>query len=200
MKSNTKKMKTEIFYNGSCSICAPEIRMYKKIITNENVEGSNQLDFVDISVSVPDEFSQEDMLKRLHAKLPNGDIVSGVPAFIALWKQVPGFKGLAFLINLPIIKSVIGGGRGRPKGSLNKPKDGLLPGVPKKPKIFSNWLECKHCEYKCRKRKPLQNHMLEEHNVIIYLCEHCDEMFKDKSELQKHKLLLCSRLKKLALL
>ena len=106
MKSNTKKMKTEIFYNGSCSICAPEIRMYKKIITNENVEGSNQLDFVDISVSVPDEFSQEDMLKRLHAKLPNGDIVSGVPAFIALWKQVPGFKGLAFLINLPIIKSV----------------------------------------------------------------------------------------------
>ena len=106
MKSNAKKMKTEIFYNGSCSICAPEIRMYKKIITNENVEGSNQLDFVDISVSVPDEFSQEDMLKRLHAKLPNGDIVSGVPAFIALWKQVPGFKGLAFLINLPIIKSV----------------------------------------------------------------------------------------------
>ena len=106
MKSNAKKMKTEIFYNGSCSICAPEIRMYKKIITNENVEGSNQLDFVDISVSVPDEFSKEDMLKRLHAKLPNGDIVSGVPAFIALWKQVPGFKGLAFLINLPIIKSV----------------------------------------------------------------------------------------------
>ena len=106
MKSNAKKMKTEIFYNGSCSICAPEIRMYKKIITYENVEGSNQLDFVDISVSVPDEFSHEDMLKRLHAKLPNGDIVSGVPAFIALWKQVPGFKGLAFLINLPIVKSV----------------------------------------------------------------------------------------------
>lgn len=106
MKLIAKKIKTEIFYNGSCSICAPEIRMYKKIITNENVEGSNQLDFVDISVSVPDEFSQEDMLKRLHAKLPNGDIVSGVPAFIALWNQVPGFKGLAFLINLPVIKSV----------------------------------------------------------------------------------------------
>jgi predicted DCC family thiol-disulfide oxidoreductase YuxK len=106
MKSNAKTKKTEIFYNGSCSICAPEIHLYKKIITNENVEGDSQLDFVDISVSAPDEFSQEDMLKRLHAKLPNGDIVSGVPAFITLWKQVPGFKGLAFLINLPIIKSV----------------------------------------------------------------------------------------------
>ena len=101
-----KETKTEIFYNGSCSICAPEIRMYKKIITNENVEGSNQLDFVDISISAPDGFLQEDMLKRLHAKLPNGDIISGVPAFITLWRQVPGFKGLAVLINLPLIKPV----------------------------------------------------------------------------------------------
>ena len=101
-----KETKTEIFYNGSCSICAPEILMYKKIITNENVEGSNQLDFVDISISAPDGFLQEDMLKRLHAKLPNGDIISGVPAFITLWRQVPGFKGLAVLINLPLIKPV----------------------------------------------------------------------------------------------
>ena len=28
--------------------------------------------------------------------------------------------------------------------------------------------------------------MLEEHNEIIYLCEHCDDMFKDKAEMQEH--------------
>ena len=110
--------------------------------------------------------------------------------FTSTVKSEKGSRTICFrkeILTLPIIKSVIGGGRGRPKGSLNKPKNDLLTGVPKKPKIFSNWLECKHCEYKCRKRKPLQNHMLEEHNEIIYLCEHCDEMFRDKSELQEHE-------------
>ena len=110
--------------------------------------------------------------------------------FTSTIKSDKGLKTVCFrkeILTLPIIKSVIGCGRGRPKGSLNKPKNGLLPGVLKKPKIFSNWLECKHCEYKCRKRKPLQTHMLEEHNEIIYLCEHCDEMFKDKSEMQEHE-------------
>ena len=104
MKSGTKKPKIQIFYNGSCSICAPEIQMYKKLVTQKMGVKDSPLDFVDISVSVTEGFPQEDMLKRLHAKLPNGEIISGVPAFITLWRQVPGFKGLAFLINLPFIK------------------------------------------------------------------------------------------------
>ena len=106
MNSCPKEIKTKIFYNGSCSICAPEIHMYQKIILNVKGEGNSPLDFVDISISAPDGFLQEDMLKRLHAKLPNGDIIIGVPAFITLWRQVPGFKGLAVLINLPLVKLV----------------------------------------------------------------------------------------------
>ena len=104
MTSGTKKPKIQIFYNGSCSICAPEIQMYKKLVAQKKGVKDIPLDFVDISVSEVEEFSQEDLLKRLHAKLPNGEIISGVPAFIKLWRQVPGFKGLAFLINLPLIK------------------------------------------------------------------------------------------------
>ncbi len=104
MKTGPKKPKIQIFYNGSCSICAPEIKMYKKLVTHKRRTKGSPLDFVDISVSVTEGFRQEDMLKRLHAKLPNGEIISGVPAFITLWRQVPGFKGLAFLISLPFIK------------------------------------------------------------------------------------------------
>ena len=106
MKTGTKNPKIQIFYNGSCSICAPEIQMYKKLVNRKKGVKHSQLDFVDISVSEAEEFPQEDMLKRLHAKLPNGEIISGVPAFIKLWRQVPGFKGLAFLINLPFIKHI----------------------------------------------------------------------------------------------
>ena len=106
MNSGTKKPKIQIFYNGSCSFCAPEIQMYKKLVTQKKGVKDSPLDFVDISVSVTEGFRQEDMLKRLHAKLPNGEIISGVPAFITLWRQVPGFKVLAFLINLPFIKQL----------------------------------------------------------------------------------------------
>jgi len=86
------------------------------------------------------------------------------------------------VLGLPIIKSA---GRGRPKHS--KLSNGHEAGVKKKPRIFSNWLECKLCDYKCRKKTPLQNHMLEVHNEIVYLCEHCDEMSKDKTEMQEHE-------------
>ena len=106
MKSDMKKPKIQIFYNGSCSICAPEIQMYKKLVTQKKGEKDSPFDFVDISISEAEDLPQEDMLKRLHAKLPNGEIISGVPAFIKLWRQVPGFKGLAFLINLPFIKQL----------------------------------------------------------------------------------------------
>ena len=80
--------------------------MYKKLDTQKKGVKNSTLDFVDISVSLTEGFRQEDMLKRLHAKLPNGEIISGVPAFITLWRQVPGFKVLAFLINLPFIKQL----------------------------------------------------------------------------------------------
>jgi predicted DCC family thiol-disulfide oxidoreductase YuxK len=106
MKSSMKTPKTQIFYNGSCTVCAPEVRMYEKLVAQEKGVKDNPIEFVDISVSAPEEFLQEDMLKRLHAKLPNGDVISGVPAFITLWKQVPGFKGLAFIINLPFIRTL----------------------------------------------------------------------------------------------
>ena len=86
------------------------------------------------------------------------------------------------VLGLPIIKSA---GRGRPKHS--KLSNGHEAGVKKKPRIFSNWLECKLCDYKCRKKTPLQNHMLEVHNEIVYLCEHCDEMSKDKTAMQEHE-------------
>jgi hypothetical protein len=91
------------------------------------------------------------------------------------------------VLHLPIIKSIMGPRVGRPPKL--RAADGLpVPPVSKKkPRIFANWLECQQCDYKCRKRQPLQSHMLEEHNEIIYLCQHCEEMFKDKNLLRDHE-------------
>ncbi len=109
MKTGEKNQKTEIFYNGSCSICAPEILMYEKMAVKKNGAENSPLDFIDISISAPDGLApdgmaQDDMLKRLHARLPNGEIVSGVHAFITLWGHLPGFVILARFVDLPFIR------------------------------------------------------------------------------------------------
>ena len=91
------------------------------------------------------------------------------------------------VLHLPVIKSVMGPRVGRPP-KLRDASGMPLPPVPsKKPRIFANWLKCHQCEYKCRKRQPLQSHLLEEHNEIIYLCQHCEEIFKDKDILLDHE-------------
>ena len=118
-------------------------------------------------VKTDDSSSTDETFFTVHVKLESGSTP------ICFRREV---------LALPILKS---GGRGRPR--LNKLTNGHTPEVKKKPRIFSNWLQCKLCDYKCRKKNPLRNHMLEEHNEIVYQCDHCDEMFKDKSEMQEHE-------------
>ena len=91
------------------------------------------------------------------------------------------------VLHLPVIKSVMGPRVGRPPKLRDASGMPLPPVASKKPRIFANWLKCQHCDYKCRKRQPLQSHLLEEHNEIIYLCQHCEEMFKDKDLLRDHE-------------
>jgi hypothetical protein len=38
--------------------------------------------------------TQSDALARLHARLSDGRLVTGVQAFIAVWERIPGFKML----------------------------------------------------------------------------------------------------------
>jgi predicted DCC family thiol-disulfide oxidoreductase YuxK len=37
-------------------------------------------------------------MERLHAVDQNGQIVSGVPAFVTIWRQIPGYPHLARIV------------------------------------------------------------------------------------------------------
>ena len=83
--------KEKILFNEKCSICNFEIKHYK--------ERSN-LNFIDCS-DMEDKY-----LKKLHVILPNKEELSGVDAFIYVWKQTTGYEWLAKLIKLPGIKLI----------------------------------------------------------------------------------------------
>jgi predicted DCC family thiol-disulfide oxidoreductase YuxK len=90
---------TRILYNDRCPICRAEIAHYRK-----KAEGAGApLSFEDLNRAdlgawklTPDQAK-----RRMHAALPDGRIVSGVPAFAAIWRALPGMGWLAWLVERP---------------------------------------------------------------------------------------------------
>lgn len=94
-----------VFYNGRCSICGPEIEMYRRMAEAHHIK---TLTFTDISTgALPDGFTRDAMLARLHVK-EGAEMLVGVRAFIALWLRLPKFKYLARAINWPIMRDMTG--------------------------------------------------------------------------------------------
>ena len=93
---------TTVIYNGACPVCSREIGVYRG-----RTEG--QVAFVDLNDTdltlyglTPDEAA-----RRLHV-VEDGRLLSGVDAFRALWRTTPGFRWLAMVAGLPVVRQVAG--------------------------------------------------------------------------------------------
>ena len=95
---------TRILYNDRCPICRAEIAHYRK----RAAAAGAPLSFEDLnSADLGDWALTADQAKRrLHAALPDGRIVSGIPAFAAIWAVLPGMGWLARLVQMPGIRGL----------------------------------------------------------------------------------------------
>jgi predicted DCC family thiol-disulfide oxidoreductase YuxK len=95
---------THILYNDRCPICRAEIAHYRARAEKSGAP----LVFEDLNTADLDGWAlTEDQAKRrLHAALGDGRIVSGVPAFAAIWAALPGMGWLARLVMLPGLHGV----------------------------------------------------------------------------------------------
>jgi len=96
---------TTVIYNGSCPVCSREIGVYR----GRAQAAGAPLRFVDLCEADLDAWglSPEDAARRLHA-IDDGRLISGVDAFVALWRGTPGFGWLARAVSLPIVRPVAG--------------------------------------------------------------------------------------------
>ena len=82
-----------VYFDGACPVCSREVEVYDRI------DRAGTIGWHDVSKNEgdlgKDGVSQSDALARLHARLPDGQIVTGVEAFIAIWERLPGFRLLA---------------------------------------------------------------------------------------------------------
>jgi len=91
-----------VYYNQKCTVCNIEISHYKK----KNIAN---LIWVDINSPSKDlkilGKSHKEMMRRLHV-VDDKTIYSGANAFIVLWSNIPNYKLLSKILNLPIIFQV----------------------------------------------------------------------------------------------
>ncbi len=91
-----------VYFDGACHLCSREIEHYRQ----KDLE--RRLRFIDISLPA---FSAEtegldpvQVQRVMHVRLPDGTLVTGVDAFVEIWKVLPGFAGLAKVAKLPGIR------------------------------------------------------------------------------------------------
>ena len=91
-----------VYYNQKCTVCNIEISHYKK----KNI---SNLIWIDINSPSKDlkilGKSHKEMMRRLHV-VDDKTIYSGASAFIILWSNLPNYKLLSKILNLPIIFQV----------------------------------------------------------------------------------------------
>jgi predicted DCC family thiol-disulfide oxidoreductase YuxK len=89
---------TNVLYDGSCPLCALEIKQYQKIIPDSPIH------WVDVSSPefiAPLGQTKASLMQRFHVVQPNGEMVSGAAAFVTVWEKLPKFRYLAALSKLP---------------------------------------------------------------------------------------------------
>lgn len=97
----------KIFYDGSCSVCAREMAVYRRDTT------SGQLEFVDISSPsfdpLPYGITLESFMSELHVIDRLGNVYRGVEGFWAIWQAFPAsnlYGILGILVSHPLTAPV----------------------------------------------------------------------------------------------
>ena len=89
---------TRVLYNDSCPVCSLEINAYRR----RAIEDGLPLQFDTLECATNWGITADQAARRLHV-LHNGKLLSGVPAFRALWGEIPHLHWLARLTGRPVI-------------------------------------------------------------------------------------------------
>jgi predicted DCC family thiol-disulfide oxidoreductase YuxK len=94
----------EVFFDGDCPLCVREIRMLQRL------DRRGRIRFTDIAAA---DFevqgigrTWDELMERIHGRLPNGELVEGVEVFRQLYGAV-GFGPLVALTRLPIVRHLL---------------------------------------------------------------------------------------------
>lgn len=128
LASNTNSGTITIFYDGACPRCVKDRHLYEKMADmgnkqatkneqNEQNAHNEQVAPADLVVWFDITDHEHDLRKlgidptlammELHIQTANGEIKSELSAYILLLERISWLKPLAWLISLPVIRSIL---------------------------------------------------------------------------------------------
>jgi predicted DCC family thiol-disulfide oxidoreductase YuxK len=94
-----------LYYDGGCPVCTREIGFYQRRHGAERIRWVNLAQCDDSELG--NDLTREAAYARLHARWPNGQLVSGAAAFAALWQALPAFKLAGRIAALPGVAQLL---------------------------------------------------------------------------------------------
>jgi predicted DCC family thiol-disulfide oxidoreductase YuxK len=95
----------EVFFDGDCPLCVREIRLLQRLDAR-----GRRIRFTDIQAPGFDlagvGVGYRALMDRIHARLPTGELITGVEVFRRLYAAV-GFRRLVALSRLPVIRPLL---------------------------------------------------------------------------------------------
>lgn len=100
------KEETRVLFNGDCPVCSFEIGHYQTYAADRGLP----IRFDDLNGPDLAEWALDpDTAARRLYVLHQGEVTSGVDAFLVLWRQMPRWRWLACVVGLPGIRQVASG-------------------------------------------------------------------------------------------
>ena len=100
------------FYNGACPVCRMEIEHYMRLARRAGLQ--DRFAWCDVSrepaALAAYGLEGDRLTRRLHAVDAGGELLSGVPAFAAIWARLPRYRWLARLAGFGPLKPVLNAG------------------------------------------------------------------------------------------
>ena len=99
MKNQEKPPALTIYYDGSCPLCQREIAFYRRN------PASHALAWVDVSqpAVLGAGLDCAQAMARFHVRTADGQLFDGAAAFSQLWRRLPGWRLLGWVLAMPPI-------------------------------------------------------------------------------------------------
>ena len=88
----------QVMFDGSCPLCRREVGIYRDLTPTAPIEW---VDVSDPTRSLPPGAERAALMARFHVRTPDGVLLSGAAAFVALWLTLPGWYWLGRIGSLP---------------------------------------------------------------------------------------------------
>ena len=93
-----------LYFDGSCPLCRWEIGHYRR------QDNACQLSFQDVSpegANPGPDLTRHRAMARFHVRRPDGELLSGAAAFVAIWHVLPGWRWAARIGKFPGISLLL---------------------------------------------------------------------------------------------